>query len=1036
MVSDSDTSPSAEDDSQASPAGSPQIPEDGSSAIGSEPVSAIPSENANTETDELPDWEELTPELMEDECLRGDAMLRGAVLLLALLLGWTYITETSVLVSIRTGEFIAGQSWLPPRTDPFSSSAAGRTWVNLGWLMDLKLGLAHRWLGMGWLSVMSALTAAVSFGFVTRVRLPSVATWWTSVCYAITLVAIFPVLQPGGMSITLLGLAVLCWVLFRWSLNPETPLLRILPILFLVWTNADDRAWLGLLLLITFALGRHFATGDEPPARRKKIWVVVGVSAAVAVLLNPWPGRLLTAGWTQYQAGLEVAAYGGISEFLGAAAFSLVHRLFWERLDPFAVAALLLIVVSLITQLLNRKRLHPGWGAAWLVSNLLGLLIPGLWPYVAVMNGVVASLAGQDWYRSHFSMAYTIDTWSVLTARGGRAATVLGFFVLAYVSINGALMGAGGRRIGMGLDPRWENRIESLGRYVVNNAYTDRIVPMMPDQGDLLLWLGKKPFIDSRLPLYLGGDRNLLKLHRDLRQGIFVDRRSEDAEKRTRFWKETLDEFETYDVITRLWGDTPAYDLLFTLMIHPDWVMTGFGAAAANFTRSDIADEALEAHNLKHRQTRFVERAFVKSDEPPVLLLPTWPQSLSAYDRWLIQKIPHSSNAAQVARHYDEIRNRLAPFTTPQQAAALAHLSIRLSRRALVNHPNDPLPYRVLSNAYSQLNFVEQQVSIATGGVMTLALRGGQALATAFHAAQAGGDEPDDLFRLLQLLLRQEKIDVALDVLERLDSALDRSPLLEISADELLNPEIRIELQSHVESVRQRLQEAREQGASGPGLAMVALEGRCPRIALSILEEDLTLVATEPGVQLLYGTLLLDNGRTEEAWEQLEGMEQRLPKSNVSPQMTNFMSQWRSMAAMASLAAAEAERPLQLWADDVQAMTHATLSALLSQPFAATMIDVQHDLWPATSVSLAVTAELQFPERWAQRMLEQALVQIEVGRLTEARKLLEQILEHHPEFSQRTIAVFYLSLLTGKEFEVTPPSNWIPIWEGMFAPDE
>ena len=55
--------------------------------------------------DELPDWEPLTPELVEDEAVRGDAMLRHSVLLLAILLSWTQISDTSLLVRIKSGEY-------------------------------------------------------------------------------------------------------------------------------------------------------------------------------------------------------------------------------------------------------------------------------------------------------------------------------------------------------------------------------------------------------------------------------------------------------------------------------------------------------------------------------------------------------------------------------------------------------------------------------------------------------------------------------------------------------------------------------------------------------------------------------------------------------------------------------------------------------------------------------------------------------------------------------------------------------------------
>ncbi|MCH7989673.1 MAG: hypothetical protein IID46_11080, partial [Planctomycetes bacterium] len=78
-----------------------------------------PSEIESEDDDGLPEWEPLTPELVEDEAIRGDFVLRWAVILLALLLGCTKISETATLVHIKSGEYMAGHGVLPPRTDVF-----------------------------------------------------------------------------------------------------------------------------------------------------------------------------------------------------------------------------------------------------------------------------------------------------------------------------------------------------------------------------------------------------------------------------------------------------------------------------------------------------------------------------------------------------------------------------------------------------------------------------------------------------------------------------------------------------------------------------------------------------------------------------------------------------------------------------------------------------------------------------------------------------------------------------------------------------
>ncbi len=66
-------------------------------------------------SDQLPEYEPLTPELVEDEAIRGDFVIRWATVLLAVLLGWTQVSDTSLLVRIRSAQ----QHLLPFGLDTF-----------------------------------------------------------------------------------------------------------------------------------------------------------------------------------------------------------------------------------------------------------------------------------------------------------------------------------------------------------------------------------------------------------------------------------------------------------------------------------------------------------------------------------------------------------------------------------------------------------------------------------------------------------------------------------------------------------------------------------------------------------------------------------------------------------------------------------------------------------------------------------------------------------------------------------------------------
>ena len=101
--------------------------------------SAPPAVDGTPPADQLPEYEPLSPELVEDEAVRGDFVIRWATVLLAFLFGWTQIDDTSLLVRIRNGQ----QHLLPFGNDTFSASAGDRSWANLAWLFDPILAGLH-----------------------------------------------------------------------------------------------------------------------------------------------------------------------------------------------------------------------------------------------------------------------------------------------------------------------------------------------------------------------------------------------------------------------------------------------------------------------------------------------------------------------------------------------------------------------------------------------------------------------------------------------------------------------------------------------------------------------------------------------------------------------------------------------------------------------------------------------------------------------------------------------------------------------------
>jgi hypothetical protein len=78
---------------------------------------------------------------------------------------------------------------------------------------------------------------------------------------------------------------------------------------------------------------------------------------------------------------------------------------------------------------------------------------------------------------------------------------------------------------------------------------------------------------------------------------------------------------------------------------------------------------------------------------------------------------------------------------------------------------------------------------------------------------------------------------------------------------------------------------------------------------------------------------------------------------------------------------------------------------------------------------------LTYPAQWSMTQLNRALCCFEQGQTEEARILLQQLLRYEPESEFRPVVAFYLNCATGERVPVEGPSQQIPVWGEMFAPD-
>ena len=1003
----------------------------------------------------LPEYEPLTPELVEDEAIRGDFMLRWAAILLAVLLGWTEITETLTLVRLRSGEYLAAHGWLPPANDVFSSTATDRAWINLSWLSDLALWGTYRLGQDSALSVLAAVLAGITFWCVQSAGRQTVSTWWGSVCSVLAVVAAFPLLRPGPDSITVLGLAVTMYVLARSEERPETKLVWLLPAVFWLWSNLDGHAFLGLALVAAYALGRMIGEPDvESGPETGRLWGVVA-ACLVAALLHPFHWRVLQAPLTAYGVEYpELHSYAAKDALFLNLWLPLTDGKFWQSLDVFSVAGLFMSGIALLTMLLNRGRLRWSHALVWLVLNGFAAAAGRQLAAVGVVNAVLAALNGQDWYRATFRQTYTVETAELLFSRGGRAVTVLAFAALGYLAISGRLMGADGRRIGFGFDDELASIIRSYEE-VERDAYNDRPFNFRLDQGDVLIWIGKRPFIDSRIAVYAGGEPDLAGLHHRLRTALQNPESVDPQTGESDWWPSELDKYQITHALPRLSGALPDYTTFYGLLSDRKqrWALVRMSSCTAAFYYRRPGDQPLADYITAHAGTDFVGQAFRTAPSPAEISQPVWPRETTTYDRLIMLPDRAIPNEIQLARHYDGVRLRLEAAQSPEAdlLAALAVLTVRHARQGLAVDSNSADGYRMLASAYNYLFRLEQRMQQG-GSAVSVELRVQQLLSSLYHALTCDPHDAMSHYNLCQVLLLTGKVDLALDHLqevERLTGALSPlspdDPGYEQQLEE--SREVLLRYSAQVDAARNELQVQLAAGEA-PRLALVqgAVERGLPGEALRMLEQDQTVIAENPGVQLVYAELLLNVGRGEEALTMLEGMRDMMRMAVVHQPL--MPARWRNLTALASVAAGDYDRAQELWSDEADAATQLRLRTLLGMSpelgtaFTVSTVPLTHgpaeatEFGPVYRTQVMADLMLAFPPQWTGAQLNRALCCFEQGHTELGQDLLRQVLKYDPETEFRLAVAFYLSCASGVPVPLEGPSQQVPVWDGMFAPDE
>lgn len=959
---------------------------------------------------------------LADEARRNDAVLAAAAGLMAIAFAFTTIADSRVLVHVKTGQYLASHGVLPPRTDVFSATAADRPWINLGWLFDLAVAGLHAVGGMTALTLFKAAAGLTVALLIFSCRRSGVSSWWASLVVVLAAFAAMPQFEATPLIVTLLGLGITLRQLPRYRQELDDRALWWLVPVFLIWANLDPRMFLGLALLVLYGLGELVGMFLGNPAfeegsRRGRYWAAVAASL-LASMANPfgwWAplGPLLLYGKVD-RAYRDY--YGPEISWASLPHLPLPSYPSAALLDTALLAGFLLAAVSLVAMILNRRKLDAGDVAVWFGFVGLSMLAGRELPAAAIVFAVLAIQNAEEWYRSSFRQTYSDERGELLFSRGGRAITVLAFAALAALWLMGKIPPDDARRPGLGLDLLLVDQAESLGT-LLKEPFDPKVFNFRPVQGDLLIWLGLKPFIDHRLELYSGGTGrdDLIDLHDKVRYAL----RSPDPDNldtgRPEVWKPAFEKFGVVQVLPRLNLPLPDYRTYFDLLRSPDWRLAGLDAAGALFFRADLADPKLDEYISRH-PLDFAKAAFREPAEVPETA-GIWPGPRGWMDS-LTSKPRASSELARglhALQHLEEASTGTINIP-PQATLAFGHLALRDFYAALALDPSNLPAYRGLGRTYELLYFWETQVLRLGGSNAQLGRRLYQAIDAYGQALAIDPDDAQTHERLMGVYLGFGKADLAEHARNEYERITGREPPPQLDQDQW--DRTWEQLGSQIDAVNEQANRYVEENKQRAEAAFFAWQNGCTRLALRLLDEDPSVTEGNPEMMQFRAMLLLEAARPREAYETLTTME---PIA-----LERGMPGFRGPFALACLALPDFARAEALWRDeasqaaDTQLMV-AIQSAPLSAPFARPASG-----FPTHQTALAYQAAFAVPDQVAEGLFNAALCDLEAGRAEEAEKGLAQLLDRHPLSSYLPLAGLYLELIRGKPLNIDlsePPAS-------------
>lgn len=685
-----------------------------------------------------------------------DWVLAFGVQALAFLLASFAVKNSDFWMHLASGRLLA-EGHYEFGKDPFSYSGGDRTWVNHSWLYDGLLFLLFK-AGEGPAVVIAkAVALAVTAGLLLLARKPGQSVFPGVVCVGLALVAAAPRLWLQPTVATFLFLATLMFLLFRVPRRPGSWVFPgLVAGLFCLWANFDQWFLLGPAVLLLYAVGQYVRMdeGEDIPT----LWKALGIGV-LATLINPHHVRV----WVppaEFVDGRLADALGKDPEFAGLFRGALTPGSLdftGDRDNPANVYALVILVaLGVIGFVVNRRRASAGLALVWAGAVALVLVHLRAIPFLAFVAAPVAAVnlaaAGRRLADKPLPDG-TIRTLHALRGGGRSAVGLVGLLLIALTYPGWLHPFAQQRRWKWDVEPN--PSLERAARKVYEWRTTGALPPearllnLQPDFASYLAWYapGERSFFDDRLAFHRDEAGEYAALRRYLSTTDPRKRRQDPFD---------LNEFLTRNgiaFVVHAPGRSESRAMLVTLWqgeeagTNPEWVLWDVQGRTATFgwTRQRTIPTAT-FDRLRFDPIRLAYGSQVELLKAPSDLNPPPPAAADIWQRFLVPSPspPVDAEEAFVLQLYgktllDRAGNRqrqalsiiqyitttrfqtpalslwtglqanpnngLIPVIFPPEARAVASLSVRAARRAVLASPDHPDGYYYLGLSYSDIGF-------------------------------------------------------------------------------------------------------------------------------------------------------------------------------------------------------------------------------------------------------------------------------------------------------------------------------------------